>query len=411
MTMARSFREGVLGSEFVVPENISEGKLESSWIKWLVIAIVSAFYVPTSLAEDGAKPPPTTKGQTLKAYAVINHTGDSFLIKSDNVADTENLTIVEISDIRAVPPALPGSIPAKVRLTELVIGKPVIIHVVDIRKYGSNITIIGQVNVDGVDVAEILIREGLAWVASGSRNPTLLAIEKDAKARKVGLWGMAEYQKERPYHPAEQSPVGTALKGYVGIFAGWQKLAGFVLLVIAAFVFWRGSRRVRSLQIVDPRPVPDFKDVARFARRLFLLSFSLPALLILALVLGGMLFAGKSEGPRTYAFIFALLAAAILPPFAIMGLVLRAWVRRIGTRGYFHFSSAKYTGVAAWVGSYAGVAFLLTQVPGESILIPPFMLWPVIVVSAVFGAIASALIGYLLWTLQLSRGQKSMALK
>ncbi len=155
------------------------------------------------LAEEGAKPTPVSIGQTLKTLAIINHSGDSFLINTLNPDETSNMTGVEISDIRAPVTNSPEMISARDRLAELVVGKSVTIHVINIKRFGPNISIVGQVSVDGTDVAETLVREGHAWVASGAKNPSLLAIEKDARSRKVGLWGMPQYQKKKPYHPLE----------------------------------------------------------------------------------------------------------------------------------------------------------------------------------------------------------------
>jgi endonuclease YncB( thermonuclease family) len=400
---------------------MSEGELKSPWNKWFgfVITIIFAVYMlydlfPTSFFERGAKPPPVSKGQILKVIPIINREGDSFLISPLNPDETSDPTKVKISDICAVLPNWPGGAPAKDRLAELVVGKSVNIYVVDSSQSEASITIVGHVHVDNVDVAETLVREGHAWVASGSRNSALRAREKDAKARKVGLWGMPEFQKNKPYNPFEKGPVGWILRGYLEMLVemlleGWRAPAGIALLVLAAFVFWRGTRRVRVLQALDPKPPPDFRDVNRLAGRLFLLSICVPpALLVLAFVLRGILIETKSEGPRPYALMFVLISAMFFPPFCLLGLVLREWVRQIGKRGYFHFLSAKYTGVAALVGANAGVALLLTEMPGEAIMMIPF-LWPVIFVSALFGAIALALFGYLIWTFTVSRGQKISA--
>lgn len=153
--------------------------------------------------ERDVKPPPVSIGQTLETLAIVNHTGGSFLIKTLNPDETSNMTDVEISDIRTAVANSPEMISARDRMAELVVGKSVTIHVINIKRFGPNISIVGQVSVDGKDVAETLVREGHAWVASGAKNTSLLAIEKDARTRKVGLWGMPQYQKKNPYHPQE----------------------------------------------------------------------------------------------------------------------------------------------------------------------------------------------------------------
>lgn len=153
--------------------------------------------------EEDVKATLVSIGQTLKTLAIVNHTGDSFLIKTLNPDETSNLTDVQVSDIRAAAANSPEMISARDRMAELVVGKTVTIHVINIKRFGPNISIVGQVSVDGTDVAETLVREGHAWVATGVKNPSLLAIEKDARSRKVGLWGMPKYQKKNPYHPLE----------------------------------------------------------------------------------------------------------------------------------------------------------------------------------------------------------------
>jgi endonuclease YncB( thermonuclease family) len=388
--------------------------MNRSIIKWHLLMLFLISWAHTGQAEEVTNPPLISRGQVITARVSRNHTGDSFLVQLNDAAGSEKEISVQIIDIRAVPPLLPGSVPAKNRLAELIGGKLVKIYVADVQHVGSSTIVTGRVHVDNTDVAETLVREGHAWVGSKKPlNPSLLPLQNEAKARKVGLWGMPEYQKEAPSNPLDDTQGKFLFSAFLSMLAWpfawmlarWRLPFALGMLVIAALAFWRGSRRVRELQASDSKPPPDLGEVKRLARRLFLLSIGLPMFLILAYTLWGWLIVDRSRGSEIikWSVLFIVMSLAFFPPFVLMGHLLKVWARRVGKSSFSHLRLARYTGIAACIGSTAGVALLFAEMRGQEgtgdfLIFVPFLLWPLIFVGALCGAIVSALIGYLIWT-------------
>lgn len=78
---------------------------------------------------------------------------------------------------------------AKQFTSSLVFGKVVTVNVGKIDRYGRSV---GRVIVDGKDVSLELVRAGLAWhYKKYSDDPVLAKAEEEARAKKIGLWSMA----------------------------------------------------------------------------------------------------------------------------------------------------------------------------------------------------------------------------
>ena len=76
---------------------------------------------------------------------------------------------------------------AKLRLSDLVFGKPIAIKLVDIDRYDR---IVGRIYVDDLDVNAELVRIGAAWVyRKYATDPSLYDLEEEAREAKRGLWG------------------------------------------------------------------------------------------------------------------------------------------------------------------------------------------------------------------------------
>ena len=72
--------------------------------------------------------------------------------------------------------------------------------------------IIARVFVDGRDVSAELVRAGMAWhYAALSKDQVLAGLEKDARARKIGLWSQPNPMPPWDYRRYSQKP--TALAG------------------------------------------------------------------------------------------------------------------------------------------------------------------------------------------------------
>ena len=86
---------------------------------------------------------------------------------------------------------------ARQALADLTFQKDVAVLYVDTDRYGRTI---GRIYVGEVDVSAELVHSGAAWVyRQYSTDPSLLDLEKEAKAAKRGLWGLPEAQLTAPW--------------------------------------------------------------------------------------------------------------------------------------------------------------------------------------------------------------------
>ena len=78
---------------------------------------------------------------------------------------------------------------SKEYLANLVAGKNIDIMVIDTDRYGRYV---GRINIDGKEVAEEMIKSGLAWLYTSyckiSECKQWKELETQAKAAKIGLW-------------------------------------------------------------------------------------------------------------------------------------------------------------------------------------------------------------------------------
>jgi len=67
----------------------------------------------------------------------------------------------------------------------------------DTDKYGRTV---GRVYVGSLDVNAELVKQGAAWVyRQYLKDQSLLALEEQARAAKIGLWGLPEAQRMPPW--------------------------------------------------------------------------------------------------------------------------------------------------------------------------------------------------------------------
>ena len=82
-------------------------------------------------------------------------------------------------------------------LSDLAFGKPARVMVVDTDRYGRTV---GRVHAAGVDLNAEMVRRGAAWVYRRyMRDPSLLALEEEAKAARRGLWALSEVERVPPW--------------------------------------------------------------------------------------------------------------------------------------------------------------------------------------------------------------------
>jgi endonuclease YncB( thermonuclease family) len=97
---------------------------------------------------------------------------------------------VRLAEIDAPEKAQPFGNKSKQALNDLVHGKQVLVIEQGHDRYKRTI---GRVYQDGVDVSAEQIKSGMAWVyRKYSKDASLLPLEDDAKAQRLGLWAEDE---------------------------------------------------------------------------------------------------------------------------------------------------------------------------------------------------------------------------
>jgi endonuclease YncB( thermonuclease family) len=122
------------------------------------------------------------------------------------VADGDTLTCltpsksqlkVRLAEIDTPESSQPYGNKAKQALAGLVFGKEVRLLVQDRDRYGR---IVARVEVAGEDVNRQLVAMGAAWVYRAyNRDKSLLAVEAEARAGRLGLWGLSESDRVAPW--------------------------------------------------------------------------------------------------------------------------------------------------------------------------------------------------------------------
>lgn len=82
------------------------------------------------------------------------------------------------------------------KLATLVAGKDIAVTVIDIDRYGRNV---GRINVDGKEVAEEMLKDGMVWLYTAyckiSECEHWKELETQAKTAKIGLWANPSAQE------------------------------------------------------------------------------------------------------------------------------------------------------------------------------------------------------------------------
>lgn len=143
---------------------------------------------------------------------------------------------VRLAEIDAPESRQPYGSRAKQALSELAFGKQVVLQVQDTDRYGRSVA---RVLVGGADVNAELVRQGAAWVyRQYNRDRSLIALEKQARAAKRGLWALPESERMAPWEwrkagseqrqarPGSSSSLSAARSGFVEGSAGGGSAGG-----------------------------------------------------------------------------------------------------------------------------------------------------------------------------------------
>ena len=124
---------------------------------------------------------------------VAVHDGDTLTLL---VAGNQQVK-VRLGEIDTPELAQPYGSKAKVALSDLVFGREVRVVVQDIDRYGRTV---GRVYVGAIDVNAELVKQGAAWVyRQYLHDQSLLPLEAQAQAAKVGLWALQPDQRMPPW--------------------------------------------------------------------------------------------------------------------------------------------------------------------------------------------------------------------
>ena len=118
------------------------------------------------------------------AWRVVSvHDGDT--VTAIDPSNTQHR--IRLQGIDAPEVKQPFGTKARERLTALVKGKTVPVMVEGNDRFGR---VLARIKVEGRDLGERLVSEGMAWhYARFDKSPALAAAQRDARAARRGLWG------------------------------------------------------------------------------------------------------------------------------------------------------------------------------------------------------------------------------
>ena len=141
------------------------------------VFILASLLIP---AHGHFQSPPAVPRQ-FNATVVAIHDGDTISVRTARETIRIRLEGIDCPEYRQ-----PYSSRAKRFVSELVHGKAVAVEGRGEDQYGR---LLARVRVDGVEVNETLVKNGLAWhYQRGEIDPALAAAERAARASRVGLW-------------------------------------------------------------------------------------------------------------------------------------------------------------------------------------------------------------------------------
>jgi endonuclease YncB( thermonuclease family) len=121
------------------------------------------------------------RAQSVTGKVVAVHDGDTISIRTSSTTIRVRLVGIDCPEARQ-----PYSARAKRFTSQMVFGKTVTVIGEGLDRYDR---LLGRVLVDGVDVNEALVRNGLAWhYQDGAGDRRLAEAEKAARAARAGLW-------------------------------------------------------------------------------------------------------------------------------------------------------------------------------------------------------------------------------
>jgi endonuclease YncB( thermonuclease family) len=133
------------------------------------------------------------RAETLLGRVVAIHDGDTLtLLTPERRQVRVRLHAVDTPESRQ-----PYGMRARQELADLTFSRDVRVEVEDTDRYGRTV---GQVWVGALNVNAELVYRGAAWVyRQYNRDPTLLALEKEAREAQRGFWAMPRSERMPPW--------------------------------------------------------------------------------------------------------------------------------------------------------------------------------------------------------------------
>ena len=137
--------------------------------------------------------PIAVSAQTLQGRVVAITDGDTFTLLTDDKKQVR----VRVAEIDAPERGQPYGDRSRQELSRLIFGEDVSVEIQVVDRYGRPV---GRPVVKSMDVTEEMVRIGAAWVyRTYSDDEKLYSLEREAKANKLGIWGLSEYERVPPW--------------------------------------------------------------------------------------------------------------------------------------------------------------------------------------------------------------------
>ena len=188
--------------------------------------------IPRGLPEDRVEryDPNTMRRYLLLALLLVINSAssaESLQGKVIAIADGDTFTLlnaskqqikIRLAEIDTPERGQPYSKRSTQALSGMVFQKQVSVVIQDTDRYGRTV---GRVYVGELDVNAELVKIGAAWVyRKYVKDQRLFDLEREAKAAKVGIWGLSETQQMPPWEwrrsgGTEGAPEGCLIKGNI----------------------------------------------------------------------------------------------------------------------------------------------------------------------------------------------------
>lgn len=190
---------------------------------WLLVVGLGAAGLAACGRSTPVDPRDLHRGESIGVSVVGVHDGDSL---TGLTADRQQLKI-RLDGVDAPELGQPFGKAAKRALSEKVFGRKATVAVKGHDLYGR---LVGQVTIDGRDVARELVREGYAWCDPRfNHDATLAGLEQAARRAKAGLWADSSPTPPWDHRKARAGKVGAptpkAPEGGAGWFRWWRRAA------------------------------------------------------------------------------------------------------------------------------------------------------------------------------------------